>query len=139
MKAKQNLKWRARWARAMSRGVTLVEILIVLAIVGMIAGGVAVYAVPKFKEAAAKSSKIDATTLQPIADKYRGEHPGDECPTVQMLKDKKEISGTSKILDAWDHPYLVECEADETYIRSWGPDGKANTEDDIVVPERRKE
>lgn len=120
-----------------ARGVTLVEILIVLAIVGLIAGGVAVFAVPKFKEASIKSSKIDAQTLQPIADKYRADHPGDECPTVQLLKDKKEISGTSKVTDAWEHAYIVECETDETYIRSWGPDGKANTQDDIVVPEKK--
>ena len=40
-----------RVKRAASRGVTLIEILIVLAIVGLIAGGVAVVAIPKYAEA----------------------------------------------------------------------------------------
>jgi len=36
-------------------------------------------------------------------------------------------------LDSWHHPYQYEGTADHFTIRSFGPDGKENTADDIVV------
>jgi hypothetical protein len=36
-------------------------------------------------------------------------------------------------LDAWHHPYQYQGDADHFTIRSFGPDGKENTADDIVV------
>src|SRR3954470_8796667 len=83
---------RIRFRRALSRGVTLIEILIVLAIVGLIAGGVAVVAVPKYAEAQKRQAKTDAQTIHPAAEKYRVDHPGDPCPTVPLLREKNELS-----------------------------------------------
>src|SRR6185369_6746319 len=87
-----------RTMRAIRRGVTLIEILIVLAIVGLIAGGVAVVAVPKFMESQKNQAKIDARTILPIAEKYLTDHPG-QCPTVEQLRADKQLSATSKITD----------------------------------------
>ncbi len=42
--------------RRSSRGVTLGEVLIVVAIIAMVAGGVAVFALPKYKEAQIKNA-----------------------------------------------------------------------------------
>ena len=93
-----------RMRRALARGVTLIEILIVLAIVGLIAGGVAVVAVPKYEEAQKNQAKIDARTIHPVAEKYKVDHPG-QCPTVEQLRAEKELSAASKITDPWDSPY----------------------------------
>ncbi len=124
-----------RLRRALSRGVTLIEILIVLAIVGLIAGGVAVVAVPKYKESQVNQAKIDARTIHPVAEKYRVDHPGDPCPTVELLRDKKELSAASKITDPWDTPYKIICGDEDTSVLSWGPDKKEGTNDDIRIPE----
>jgi general secretion pathway protein G len=120
--------------RAASRGVTLIEILIVLAIVGLIAGGVAVVAVPKYQESQKNQAKIDARTIHPVAEKYKVDHPG-VCPTVEQLRAEKELSAASKITDPWDSPYKIVCGDDDIYVTSFGPDKKENTNDDIRIPE----
>jgi general secretion pathway protein G len=123
-----------RLRRLLSRGVTLIEILIVLAIVGLIAGGVAVVAVPKYQESQKNQAKIDARTIHPIAEKYRVDHPG-QCPTVEQLRAEKELSAASKITDPWDTPYKIVCGDEDIYVSSFGPDKKENTNDDIRIPE----
>ncbi len=125
-----------RMKRAASRGVTLIEILIVLAIVGLIAGGVAVVAVPKYQESQKNQAKIDARTIHPVAEKYRVDHPGEQCPTVELLRDKKELSQASKVTDPWDTPYKILCGDEDITVMSLGPDKKENTADDIRIPEQ---
>ena len=120
--------------RAASRGVTLIEILIVLAIVGLIAGGVAVVAIPKYAESQKNQAKIDARTIHPVAEKYKVDHPG-QCPTVEQLRADKELSAASKITDPWDSPYQIRCQDEDIYIMSYGPDKKEGTPDDIRIPD----
>jgi general secretion pathway protein G len=128
MKLLKALKKRA------ARGVTLIEILIVLAIVGLIAGGVAVVAIPKFAQAQKDTAKNDCRTIHPVAEKYRVDHPG-QCPTVEQLRAEKELGATSKITDPWDTPYAIRCQEEDVYITSFGPDKKEGTNDDIKVPD----
>jgi len=129
---KTNLLKRIR--RGASRGVTLIEILIVLAIVGLIAGGVAVVAIPKYAESQKNQAKIDARTIHPVAEKYKVDHPG-QCPTVEQLRAEKELSAASKITDPWDSPYAIRCQDEEISIVSFGPDKKEGTQDDIRIPD----
>lgn len=122
--------------RAFKRGVTLIEILIVLAIVGLIAGGVAVVAVPKYQESQKNQAKIDARSIFPVAEKYKADHPSDGCPTTEILVQKKELSASSKTTDPWDTAYKIVCgEEDSMQVVSFGPDKKENTADDIRIPE----
>lgn len=124
---------------ARSRGVTLIEILIVLAIVGLIAGGIAVFAIPKFKEAQIATTKQSAQQLHTISESWHATHTQD-CPTAELLKKEKEISVTSNINDAWGKPFKIECTDDgDVVVTSAGPDGKENTADDIRVPELAKQ
>lgn len=125
---------KKNFRRALSRGVTLIEILIVLAIVGLIAGGVAVVAVPKYQESQKNQAKIDARTIHPVAEKYKVDHPG-VCPTVEQLRAEKELSAASKVTDPWDSPYKIVCGDEDIMILSFGPDKKENTNDDIRIPE----
>jgi general secretion pathway protein G len=123
-----------RLRRALSRGVTLVEILIVLAIVGLIAGGIAVYAVPKFQQAQRDNTKNSLKALHAVAEAWRANH-ANECPTAQRLKEEKELAASSDINDAWGDPYKIQCDDDATIVMSWGPDKKEGTQDDIKFPD----
>jgi len=123
-----------RLRRALSRGVTLVEILIVLAIVGLIAGGIAVYAVPKFQQAQKDNTKNSLKALHAVVEAWRANH-GNECPTIQRLKDEKELAASSDINDAWGSTYKIQCDDDSTTVISFGPDKKEGSQDDIRFPD----
>ena len=57
-------------ARRARRGVTLVEVLIVVAIIAMVAGGVAVFALPKYKEAQIKNAETGARIVRTARSRY---------------------------------------------------------------------
>jgi general secretion pathway protein G len=124
-----------RLRRALSRGVTLIEVMIVVVILGLIAGGVAVAVLPRLKEAQIKTTRTSEMELRRAAETWRGAHASDQCPTPEMLRQEKAIDTASKITDAWDDPFKIQCEDDETIVVSWGPDKKEGTQDDIRVPE----
>ena len=121
--------------RALSRGVTLIEVMIVVVILGLIAGGVAVAVFPKMKEAQVKTTITSARTLRNAAESWRSAHASDQCPTLEALKADKSIDQASKVTDAWENPFKISCEDDETIVSSLGPDKKEGTQDDIRIPE----
>ncbi len=133
-----NSMGQRRVRRALSRGVTLIEVMIVVVILGLIAGGVAVAVLPRLKEAQIKTSKTSALELRRAAEQWRGMHASDQCPTTQILAQDKAIDTASKLTDAWDNPYKILCEDDETIVTSAGPDKKDGTQDDIRIPELQK-
>jgi general secretion pathway protein G len=124
---------RAR--RVWSRGVTLIEVMIVVVIIGLISGGVAVAVLPRLKEASIKTTQASARELRRAAEQWRGMHASDQCPTTQILRADKAIDTASKLTDAWDNPFKIICDDDETTVISAGPDKKEGTADDIRIPE----
>jgi general secretion pathway protein G len=118
-----------------ARGATLLEVMIVVVILGLIAGGVAVAVVPRLAEAQEKTTRTSATELRRAAETWRGMKGGDQCPTAQLLQQEKAIDSASKISDAWDSPFKIICEDDETTVVSFGKDKKEGTADDIRVPD----
>jgi general secretion pathway protein G len=125
-----------RLRRSTERGVTLIEVMIVVVILGLIAGGVAVAVFPKFKEAGVKTTKTSALELRRAVEMWRGTHASDQCPTIEQLRADKAVDTASKIADAWETPFKITCEDDETTVVSFGPDKKEGTADDIRVPEQ---
>jgi general secretion pathway protein G len=121
-------------ARALSRGVTLVEVMIVVVILGLIASGVAVAVLPKLKEAQIKTTTQNAMELRRISATFLADH-SDQCPTPEALKAAKAVDSAAKTTDAWDSPFKIICgDDDEIYVVSFGPDKKEGTKDDIRVP-----
>lgn len=113
-------------------GVTLVEVLIVVAIMAMIAGGVAFALLPQAQKASIKTARQNAMELKKMVELWVNDTPG-ECPTVGQLKKDKLLAKESG-KDPWGKSYKIRCEGAEIYVSSYGPDKKAGSEDDIVVP-----
>jgi general secretion pathway protein G len=125
-----------RAARLAARGVTLVEVLIVVAIMSLIATGVTVAVIPKFKDAQRKTADQNAREVRNAVARWRATR-GDVCPSVSQLVQDKEIDSASKTKDPWDSDYKITCGDDEVWVTSPGPDKKDGTADDIAVPEKR--
>jgi hypothetical protein len=77
--------------------------------------------------------RSELTVIQVIAEKYYADHH--ECPTMERLRDEKEISSTTRMLDTWDGYILISCDDNGVRATSMGPNGSLGTADDIHVPE----
>jgi general secretion pathway protein G len=120
-----------RIARATRKeGMTLIEIMIVITIFAMIAGGVAVALLPQLDKARVKSSKTDAQALRSAVMLYVADNPR-ECPTVEDLISERYLDGSRRTADAWDTDFQITCEDGDIAVISAGPDLEFNTEDDI--------
>src|ERR1700748_709734 len=125
---------RLRRERAAGRGVTLVEVLIVVAIIAMVAGGVAVFALPKYKEAQIKNAETGARIVRTAVQQWQAANNETSCPTISQLVQEKELDPGQSANDSWNQPYTLTCTDDEVIITSNGPDKKKGTKDDISVP-----
>jgi general secretion pathway protein G len=124
-----------RTVRAAQRGVTLVEVLIVVAIMSLMSAAVVVAVIPKFKDAQVKTADQSAREIRNAVTRFRSRGT-DQCPTVTQLVSEKEIDSASKLDDPWGSAFKIECADDEVYVLSVGPDKKEGTADDISIPKR---
>ena len=121
---------RARRRAYRQRGMTLIEVMIVMVIMALMAAGAGFMILPNLKKARVKQTATDAKTIASAAEMFMAENSG-ECPTVAQLIEQKILSDKLNTKDAWDNEYQIECDEDGPVVRSAGPDGQFGTEDDI--------
>lgn len=115
---------------------SLIEILVVLAIIALVSGVIAVAVIGHLEKARITTSRESARVLRNAVTSYRMTRASDDCPTVDVLVEAQEIDTASKTLDAWDRPFAIDCdERGAVTVVSGGPDKKVGTPDDIRVPE----
>ena len=119
------------------RGMTLLEIMIVLAILALVMG---LLVGPKVMAMFSKS-KVDIAklTVKKYADEaypqWAASHPDKQCP--DNLEALNEFMNNKENKDPWGNPYKMMCGtnlpagAKGIAIMSSGPDAKDGTEDDI--------
>lgn len=128
---------RARFvvaARGRSRGTTLIEVIIVVAIISMVAAGATVFALPRFREAQVKTAETSARTIRAAVQNWQATTNETSCPTVSQLVQEKHIDSGSSAQDPWGQAFVLTCSEDEVFVVSTGPDKKKGTKDDIQVP-----
>jgi general secretion pathway protein G len=123
-----------RALRAAQRGVTLVEVLIVVAIMSLIATTVVVAVIPKFTKAQEDTALNSAREIRNAVVRWRSTRGGDQCPSVTQLVTDKEIDTASKVDDPWGSAFKIECTDEEVTVSSPGRDKKDGTQDDLSVP-----
>ena len=115
--------------RAAARGVTLVEVLIVVAIMAVIAGGATLLVFPALKKTRVKSTQLEAEQIKTAANLAK-ELDGTECPTIQDLVNAKSLDA-EKAADPWGSSYKIKCDDGDVRVISPGADKKEGTADDI--------
>ncbi|EDM81068.1 general secretion pathway protein G [Plesiocystis pacifica SIR-1] len=132
MSTEQMQKKLTRGAAARgTRGMTLIEILVVLAIIGLIMGGVAVVASNALGDAKVKTAQKDISNLETSVEMYQIQK--NKCPkSVQDLKAAGIIKKVTK--DPWGGEYTIKCpgEHGSVDIFSAGEDQQEGNEDDVV-------
>jgi general secretion pathway protein G len=124
----------ARMARAAQRGFTLLEIMIVLAIMGMIVTGVSIKVFSQLKKAKVQTARIGVKKVIDAAGRFMS-GPGSGCPKgIDELITQGELSKNDG-KDPWGTAYLFRCpgtqDVDGVDVVSWGPDRADGTADDI--------
>ena len=117
-----------------TRGVTLFEVLIVVAILAMVAGGVAVFALPRFQDSQKKTAEAGARTIRMAVQQWQAANNETSCPTVSQLIQDKQLDTGQNTNDPWGQAYNLNCSDDEVTITSNGPDKKKGGKDEIQVP-----
>ena len=119
----------ARKGTRRSRGMTLIEIMVVLVILGLIAGAIGVNVFQSLKDAQVKTAKLDIHELSNAVDLFHVE-TGTWPDNIQQLVPKY-----TKTLrkDPWGNEYSF-IRAGEGYeIYSYGPDKVQGGGDDITT------
>lgn len=117
--------------RAAARGVTLVEVLIVVSIMAVISGGAVVLAFPLYKEARIKTAVVSAKEIKKAAQLYQEMDATTEgCPTIADLVAAKRVDSKTAD-DPWGKPFRIVCAEGDIRVLSAGNDRKENTPDDI--------
>ena len=119
--------------RSMQRGMTLIEIMVVVAIIGMLMGTVGVYAFGRFEKAKITDTKMVIKNVEAALVHYQTENT-DSCPKgIADLVAQKIMP--KEPLDAWGQSLIFKCPGehnpDGADIVSKGKDKTEGTADDI--------
>ena len=109
--------------RRRQRGMTLIEIMVVITILGLIAAAVGIAVVPKLEEAKRDRAGLDIKNIEGALKLYytkKGNYP-DTATGLKGLVDTQNLEQIPK--DPWGHDYVYMNEGGKPVIISYGRDG----------------
>ena len=125
---------------SMKRGCTLVEMLVVIAIIGMLATLAVKNLMPSMQTASITTAEAGARSLYGDCVTYQMKHKKYPTSLDQLCEGDDPILESDKPLyDPWDNKFELEMKGkNRLVIKSAGPDGQMGTEDDIRTDSKKK-
>ena len=109
--------------RRSARGMTLIEIIVVITILSLLMAAVGVAVIPRLEEAKVDRAKLDiANILNALKTYYakKGNYP-DTGAGLKALVDTQILE--KQPVDPWDHEYVYMLESGKPVVISYGKDG----------------
>jgi general secretion pathway protein G len=116
--------------RRRSRGMTLIEIMVVITILGLIAAAVGVAVMPQLARARQDRAALDIKSIQQGLDLYKarkGKYP-DTAGGLRSLVEAQALKDMPK--DPWGNDYVYMNEGGKPVILSYGADGQTGGADE---------
>ncbi|HZI09269.1 MAG TPA: type II secretion system major pseudopilin GspG [Myxococcus sp.] len=121
-------KTQKKQARRRNRGMTLIEIMVVITILGLIAAAVGVAVIPQLEQARRDRAALDIKNIQGAMKLYytkKGKYP-DTASGLNALVETQALESMPK--DPWNNDYVYINEGGKPVIISYGADGTAGGE-----------
>ncbi len=131
------MKKECKIMEAVKRGFTLVELLVVVAIIGILATGATIYVSGYLDKAYLTKAKEQVGVFATAVDSYKHDHKNRLPKSLSDLLVEEDgktpyiQGGEGALEDPWGNPYELKVKGKNFYILSYGPDGLPDTEDDI--------
>jgi general secretion pathway protein G len=110
-------------SRRLARGMTLIEIMVVLVILGLIASAVVIAVFPQLQKARVDRTTLDIGNIDSALKLYnarKGKFP-DTATGLKALVDMEILDKMPK--DAWGNDYVYTLENGRPVVTSYGADG----------------
>jgi general secretion pathway protein G len=117
--------------RRLQRGMTLIEIMVVVIIIGLIGTAVAVNVIGRLNEAKVQTAKSDIAKIADAIDQFkmmRNDYPTGEQALDVLIREKfLKANKDGKIKDPWGKEYIYlypgQTHTDAYDVKSYGADG----------------
>lgn len=115
------------------RGVTVTELALIMAAVGLIIGAFALVAGARQSVDDEQAAEKAARHILSAVESWKADHGDLGCPTLSQLVEDDHLDADARMDDPWGSRYRVLCESRELEVRSSGKDGRTDTDDDVSV------
>src|SRR5690554_578706 len=115
-----------RRAQRRRAGMTLMEIMIVLVLVGMLATGIGVALMPQLERGRIRDTEKSVQIVRITVGMYRLDNTR-ACPDRRALDNEGFVDSIKSTVNAWGNECVIQCERNEVVVISPGGVGHLGT------------
>ena len=123
-----------RATRRHRRGYSLIEILVVVAIMSLLASVAVPMVMNEYLRGQRKTALLTAQGFRQATSVWRLRTGSEDCPSTDRLVHEHALERGASLQDPWGNLFRIECDEGGVTVRSAGPDRRDGSDDDIIAP-----